>query len=245
MKRLLFSSPWPFLPSALSIFILLACATALPADEPNEAEKLFRDMEKKINSAKTIEFRFEGKTEFKDKDNNGEFKYTLLLGEGNKCYLEGSMKVVLTYKGAAICDGKKLVITEGKAARVADAPKDLNVNLRFEIARLGLIMGSDLALYDLRYFQPKSPNYKAKFFRLGEKEKIGGKEAQEIRYTVATSGVSEISVNLWLDAKTNLPLKRVSATSDVGVFSGKTITEMYDLILDGKIDDKKFELPKE
>jgi hypothetical protein len=54
--------------------------------EPNEAEKLFRDMEKKVTSAKSLECEFEAKMEGGPKMLG--VKGTLALAEGNKCLLD-------------------------------------------------------------------------------------------------------------------------------------------------------------
>jgi hypothetical protein len=242
MKRFFLSGVW----LVLCIVILLACAPALPAGEPNEAEKLFRAMEKKINSVKTIECRFEGKKQVNfDK---GEFKGTLLLGEGNKCYLEGTMMSLpgLIEKGTTICDGTKMyVITDGKPAAVHDAPKDLNAQIRAALAQTGLRLQASVSingtLHDLKQFL--APDRKSTEFRLGKKGKVGGKESHWIQYTLPGGVGSDIRVNLWLDAETDLPLKRTLNWSSLT--STIYITETYtDLILDGKIDAKKLELPK-
>ena len=80
---------------------------------------------------------------------------------------------------------------------------------------------------------------------MARKRKSGDKEAQEGQY-VLTIGKEKVTLasSVWLDTKTNLPLKRVmTATIDkVNI----TLTESCSkLILDPKVDPKKFELPKE
>ncbi len=87
-------------------------------------------------------------------------------------------------------------------------------------------------------------------FKLGEKGRIGLHEARLIQYALVTKGLevrtgkTRFAVSLWLDVKTNLPLKRVVVPLEEGLEF--ILTETYrSLTLDEKIDPAKFELPKE
>ncbi len=85
--------------------------------------------------------------------------------------------------------------------------------------------------------------YKVSEFKMGKKEPIGGHEAQAIHYrlTVDFRKSESMDVMLWLDAKTNLPLKREIrplTEQEAGV-----LNETYSKVtLDGKLDPKLFEL---
>lgn len=80
--------------------------------------------------------------------------------------------------------------------------------------------------------------------RLGKKEKASGREAQQVEYAVSVRGVKgPLTATVWVDVKTNLPLKR-ALTLDAGK-ERVTVTETYtNLTLDGKIADKEFALPE-
>jgi outer membrane lipoprotein-sorting protein len=228
------------------MLVPLVLVLALHA-EPNEAEKLFRDMEKKVTSAKSLECALEGKI---SGANNLSIKGSLAFEEGNKTHLEMNNDFAgkaTTY--TIISDGTKMQASvDGKSQGKQDTPKELGEARKVMFARAGLLVpffsfsagppdkaDKELKVDDL---------FKVADFKLGKKEKIGDHEAQEIQYTLTTKTTKEpLTVHLWIDTKTNLPLKRVF-TVPMGDNKG-TMTETYSkLILDGKIDPKKFELPK-
>jgi hypothetical protein len=80
---------------------------------------------------------------------------------------------------------------------------------------------------------------------LGAAEKVGGRNAKVVRYWFGDRVKGGVEVTLWVDAKTQLPLKRVvDLGKNRGVVSG-IITESYHgFALSPKIDRKAFELPK-
>jgi outer membrane lipoprotein-sorting protein len=214
------------------------------AGGPNEAEKLFRDMEKKLASAKTMEVAFDAKVEG---GQGAQQQGTLLFASGNKCYLEMSGNLgSKNAKAVMISDGAKMITSDGaKILKVHDVPKDLTDRLRASISRTGFLFAW--------FFSTKGPDdkqefridedYKVSDFVLVKKEKIGDQEAQVIRYALALPETNySISVSVWLNVKNNLPLKRVTTIKGVntGIFS-ETYTK---LALDPDLDLKKFELPK-
>ena len=108
--------------------------------EPNEAEKLFRDMEKKVNSAKTLECEFELKIE------GGlvklSVKGTLALAEGNQCHLDAKVEGDgQTQTRMLISDGKKMHgVKDGKPDQEEDTPKHLGELTRALITRIGPLL---------------------------------------------------------------------------------------------------------
>jgi outer membrane lipoprotein-sorting protein len=78
-------------------------------------------------------------------------------------------------------------------------------------------------------------------------EKVGERAAQKIKFTrtiTAKEGAAGVveHVTLWIDKETGLPLQRewVTDTRD----DPQPVRETYsDVVLDGKIDSKKFDLP--
>jgi hypothetical protein len=81
-------------------------------------------------------------------------------------------------------------------------------------------------------------------FRLGKEEDIGDHKTQaiEFRFKYTVSGGTWPAESLWIDKKSNLPVKlhrviRGELTDD--------ITELYEAIdIDQPVDDKEFELPR-
>jgi outer membrane lipoprotein-sorting protein len=72
---------------------------------------------------------------------------------------------------------------------------------------------------------------------------VGDQEAHVIHYKLKDS-YPPLRVSLWLDAKTNLPLRRVVVWG--GVAGDHTTAETYSVLtLDAKVDAKRFELRKE
>jgi outer membrane lipoprotein-sorting protein len=71
-----------------------------------------------------------------------------------------------------------------------------------------------------------------------------GSEARRLDYQVAIKGLDHLlSVALWLDLKTGLPVKRTVTEEIAG--EKKTLVETYrNLTLDQKVDASKFDLPK-
>jgi outer membrane lipoprotein-sorting protein len=230
------------------MLVPLVLVLALHA-KPNEAEKLFGDMEKKINSAKTLECAIELKLESSVEKQNFNAKGELALGEGNKSRFEmsgesGGKKG----KSTEVADGVKLVIlVTDKPKHTIEVPKTRNDWFRAKLARIGLTQMEVASGPGTP--TPKEFNidviYGVSDFKLGKKEKVGDQEAQVIEYTLRFKPTeTPMTVNVWLDTKTNLPLKRVvTATKDK---EKTTFTETFsNFKVDEKIDPKKFELPKD
>jgi outer membrane lipoprotein-sorting protein len=82
-----------------------------------------------------------------------------------------------------------------------------------------------------------------KDFKLGAKEKIGDKTTQVVTYQLDFDGTSA-KMSVWIDTKTQLPLKRVVAVDQGGQMF--RITETYSTFaIDPKLDSKLFEIPKQ
>jgi outer membrane lipoprotein-sorting protein len=221
----------------------LVLLLVLPGAEPNEAEKLFRQMETKLAKAKTVDCAYEARVEA---DEAVTMKGTLLLGEGNKFRWEvnfesGGMKEKFTWVG----DGAKMtVILNGDAKPPEDVDKEGGVFWRAAVARTTMISFFwDHWWADDEYLQLSA-------FKLRKKEMIDKQEVQVVQYTLTLKKAKEekVEVSVWIDTKTQLPLKRVLTGSMPGSMLGKkmTITETYTKFeIDGKIDPKQFELPKE
>jgi len=228
----------------------LVLLLVVPGADKDDAEKLFRQMEAKLMKAKTVDCAFDAKVEA---DKTGTLKGAVLLGEGNKVRIEmsnesGGMKGEET----VISDGTKSKASD-KGALTTDVPKWLGEAVRAAVARCGVAL---LSVLGPRPADPEKEfpekefkideHFQVSDFKLGKKEMVNKQEAQAVQYTLTLKKPKKekIEVSVWIDPKTQLPLKRVLT----GTLDGKkmTITETYTKMeIDGKIDPKQFELPKE
>jgi hypothetical protein len=237
------------------MFAPLVLLLALPGAEPNEAEKLFRQMEDKMMKAKSVECVGETKEE---QDADGTIVIRLrpytLCSEGNKGRIELTIKLTdKTHKIIHIADGTKTATTfDGKSEDPKLIPKFFPKVLRAHITRGSPSLNSIL-LGDDPIEQPKEfkldEEFKVSDFKLGKKEMVGKQEAQVVEFKTVSKQMPDtpIKVMVWLDTKTQLPLKRVAVytLTDGNRKATYTTTETYTkLELDGKIDPKQFELPK-
>jgi outer membrane lipoprotein-sorting protein len=229
----------------LTIIVLLA----VPADAPKEADQPLRRVEEKLAKAKSLHLEFEAVLEASD-GKSGKIKGTLDSQEGGKARLEMTGEVAdkkLTM--LMVSDGKKMSTTGlGPASEPKDTPKKLDEIFRAIVARSGVLLPLFVAESVRDGEKPKEPDidemFKVSDVKLGKKEKVAGREAQAVEYKLTMKGTkAPLAATVWLDPKTDLPLKRVLKGMQDG--ETMTITETYtDLTLDKKIEAKMFELPK-
>ena len=229
--------------------------------QDKEAEKLFRDMEKKIKRAKALEiaftFQLNGKTA----------KGSLLLTQEDKAQLRVRSHYYPGVQGKPtfelISDGKRFktkgakigVASSGipyidpeEEATAGDTGKGFHKICAVVLSRGGV----GYFFYTLPYWiqgdggvDPDAPESKMTVydFKARGTEKVGERQAKVLRYRFGKGGKRDAEITLWIDAKTGLPLKRVFF-NETGVFEGR-ITETYsEFNLNPKIDAKAFELPK-
>jgi outer membrane lipoprotein-sorting protein len=228
----------------------LLAAALVPAvkAQENDAEKLFREMEKKVNSAKAVRVASDDKADAR----GVRLKLILVFAEGNKCRLEHEFTGDLQglegkpVKVITISDGAKLLSTEnGKPRPKDDAPTDLTRMLQGSISRCGMSVQWLTGLDGKKQGFKIDEDFKVTDFVLGDKEKVGEHEAQVVRYNLSLRGKVKLSVSVWLDAKTKLPLKRVTTIPDKEE-QKLTVTETFtQLTLNPKLEPKVFELPKD
>lgn len=240
----------------------LLAATLLSAAHAQEkdAEKLFRDMEKKIKDAKAFEvvftYQLEGKTT----------KGSLLLTNDNKTRLRLNGPFYFGVKNKAkfelVSDGKqfktkgaRLVVgSNGQAGFDVDGQSEGKIGKRFHALHAVIFSrgGMGFTVLGLPYFvetqEDIDPDKEASKmtvydFKFGAAEKVGERQAKVLHYRFGKGGKGDAEITLWIDAESGLPLKRVFF-NESGVFEGR-ITEMYSVFnLNPKIDAKVFELPK-
>jgi outer membrane lipoprotein-sorting protein len=221
----------------LALLVLILAAAPARAQE-SEAEKLYRAMEKKILAAKSLALEFNSQNTVDDK--KFTVKGTIYVAAGNKTRLELESELFGL--------GKTLIVTNGESryakvgALVFDKgpfPPKGEVLLAL-IARFGATnaaMEKKIATADL------GKDWPVKNFKLGVKEMVGKREAQVVQYQIQykkSGNLAEVSV--WIDTKTQLPLKRAMAGKDKKTIGD--LVETYGVFtVDGKLDGKLFDIP--
>jgi outer membrane lipoprotein-sorting protein len=214
----------------------------------NDAEKLFRAMQAKINEANAIQAAFD--VELKANGEVAKGKGSLLFTKEN----EARFKMTVDEKGkevttAGTSDGKRMKFAKSPEA-IAKAesdptPKELHSLLATMVSGPGLWLtyeGEYLNGAAAGFFKFAVEGIRLVAFEAGAPEKVGGRDAKVVSYLLAgLPGVTAYHVTVWIDAQTWLPLKRTLVP--VGFESGR-ITETCEFTLNPKIDAKAFELPK-
>ncbi|HBI45495.1 MAG TPA: hypothetical protein DDY78_21965 [Planctomycetales bacterium] len=189
--------------------------------------------------AKTLQCHFRVKV--------GTLSYegSLFLAEGKKARLaineatNGRPMRLLT-----VSDGVRLSYQDNgmPQPKFEDAPKNLNADILIWVARPGVFL-PQAPLPDVKTDDAKD-RFRVSSFTLGDKEKVGERETQRLEYQLTVKGQDEpLSVVIWLDPKTGLPIKRLVTSRTGG--QQTTVVETYEkLTLDEKVDVKKFDLPK-
>lgn len=226
-----------------SVLALLLLPALLRADD--DAEKRIRAMEKKLDLAKTIQVTFESRAEgLRD---SGTFNGTLTVTESNKMHLEGAIEIKGTkVDWKKISDGTKTT-EEGLDRGFRATSKSLTEDLRRSLTHGGFIMGTYMSA--ARDGEEFWMDFRASDFELGKPDNVGTRRAQIVasKLTPVAKGKTKVDITfsetIWLDAETNLPLKRVFTGNPDG--KKITFTETYEkFVLDPKVDAKLFELPK-
>ena len=224
--------------SAFSVLML----AGLGSVQQNDAEKLFRGMEKKVRDAKGVKMAFEIDAVL-DK-NNDKMRGVVTVTEGNKARLEVTGSPGGKQKNMTIIsDGKQAYYTASDAPKPETKPIEQNLSqTRPQIlARGGVFatfqIGPATEKFDIDKMMPVSD------FKLGKKEKVGTRDSQPVECTMKLDNGQIVQMTVWLDTQSNLPLKRVVvAPADKGVFR---VTEIYtEITLNPKVDGKMFEAPK-
>jgi outer membrane lipoprotein-sorting protein len=208
-----------------------ALARQTPLREPRPAEdvraeaegkKLFEALEQKLAGAKG--YRVEYESEVLTSMSHGRVKGTLALAPGNR------MKLVNEFapadpllhepdgKMTFVSDGKTLVLyntATGKPGKTEPVMDRVQETLTGWLIRIG-------------------------DFKRAGKEKVNGREANIITFTLTKGMVGKTSHKLWLDAETGLPLKQVVETQDrFGV-----VETYHNWELSPALPEETFALPK-
>jgi hypothetical protein len=186
-------------------FALLAALVPAFAVQGNDAEKLFRAMEKKITEAKSL--RVASDIDVKDKREGGTLKSSLALARGDK------LRLTMKGKGGGkelemeiACDGDKLLarMTPPGESKQEAVPKNLHALMSKVISRTGPVG----AFFIVRVGGPGAPKdpdpeklFNVKDFTMGEAAKVNGRDAKVLHYQIDIDGKESAKITLWLDAK--------------------------------------------
>lgn len=231
-------------------FALLALGACPAIAQENEAEKLFRSMEQQIRTAKTLQIHFDAIVTGAD-TKKGNVKGTLTLGEGDKLRAEAEGKLFgEESKFTLVSDGtdmKSFGYTQAPGKPKQDknetekSPKMIGAYFRDALPGHGFFV----SFLNMNARSKLAPDHiKLSDFKFAGEEKIGERNTQVIQYTATAKGKSAnvLSMKVWLDAKTKMPVKR---TMTGGGSDVTEVTEIYsEFTVDGNVDAKSFVLPK-
>jgi hypothetical protein len=214
------------------------------AAQDGGAEKLYRVMEKKVSEAKSLQVALVG--EMDSPAIKGKVNATIYATQRNKSRMEIDLEFGgISNKQLFISDGKARYMKQGDTGTLDANPKKGPEEGKL-IARIGITGAMMMA----RAVKPGEEEPEFDFdkdapvtnFKLGAKEKVGDSPAQVVTYQLDFNGKSA-QISVWIDTKTQLPLKRVVAVDpDAQMFR---ITETYSTFaLDPKLEPNLFEIPK-
>jgi outer membrane lipoprotein-sorting protein len=226
------------------ILALTLLAIGLPSSaQENEGEKLFRKLEQQVRSAKGLKVVFDVDGQFGKE--TAKTKGYLLVAEGNKGRLEIKTTVGdKTQMEQMIADGKDSAFLEGGKIVGERRPVDpasteaaLAIGIRAGVLAILQVGPDPKNKFDIDKVLPASD------FKLGAKEKIAEREAQVVTYKLAPPMGDPMQITLWIDTKTELPLKRTTLgkVKDVKMSAVEVYTEFA---VNPTFDAKIFELPK-
>ncbi len=222
----------------------------------NDAEKLYRTMEKAIRAAKSLKVVCDLVVFSAERGQIEKAQGTVQFAPGNKTLFEISGKNDNNTGGFGMViqsDGKEKVVIFAGGFVLSSGKKPtepyLNEMLESMIARVG-IMGTLVTLGSIKEFKDEDAKVSgvefdkilpASAFKWGAKASVGDVEIKVIEYNVIVAGQDKFKIRLWIDPKTMLPLRRHivdESTYDV-------MTEIYsEFALDPVLDMRLFEWPK-
>lgn len=222
--------------------VVVVAALAL-AQQPKDAKDWFEQMEKKVQSAKSVKVvstvSLEGAAKV-----DGEM--TVVMAEGNKLNMKASSKVPGQATGdydKVISDGKKAATDTSKKPgfNFRDTEKDLNSKCVSLLLRAAVFTAVDELT--MPNSQPKIEDLTLNNWKKGATEKVGRQTAQIIEYDCNIKNVPvPLKCKMWIDTETMLPLKRTLVVGGGGMEF--RYTEVFnEFTINQKVDDKSFQLP--
>ncbi len=224
---------------------ILALVVAQPAGA-DDARAVFDRMERTVLACKTLHVRAD-LPDLGGKDVTAR----LVVARGNKMRLELGVPATAGGRRTAttVSDGA-LLRTPGAVPRRDDAAPARLTDIALAAVTRG---GIWLTLYPVLEHPTPSAGYKdfdrdrdlpVSAFRLGRREPVAGREAQEVGYVLRHQG-EDLAVSVWVDVRTHLPLRRVVRDPSGAGPAGVVLTEAYTRVgVDEKVEGTEFELPR-
>jgi outer membrane lipoprotein-sorting protein len=214
--------------------------------QDNEAQKLFRAMEKKITQAKAFRFAINIEAGH-DTLKPGSYRGSLLLTKDNKVRFKLSgVASGEAFNWEMVSNGKRVrlrpyaigVSEVAKEEETFRTPKKLHDHIVRMVSRLGVLPNVwRMPVSFVMAAEGTKDQLDMRGWQLRATEKIGAREAKVVRYKTD----DDSTFTVWIDAKTLLPLKRVSVFSPGS--GGFTATEIYTpFTVDPRIDAGAFDL---
>ena len=202
----------------------------------------------KLTKANTLQVLFETKVEGAK---TGSLKGTLTLAAGNKAYVDLTGELDgKPIKLRVVSDGvNQRTGVEEKDARRRPTPKGFNDTLTAAFtgdAQASITIVSLVPARGRRSHQNSRDVSRAgRFLKLGKawRWSMASRPRPPLNISSISRRDAPVQVTLWLDAKTNLPIRRIMRMMVQG--KSITFTENYpSFVLNGTVDGKLFELPK-
>jgi outer membrane lipoprotein-sorting protein len=228
----------------LVLLSLLATGTALTRAQEGEAQRLLGKMQNKIKSAKTIKATatIQGITP-------REYKVpvTLWVAEDNKARCEARTESLanIPIDILMVSNGKTVVFHTNFVKEDHPAPGELTATLIHGLADIGCGFAA-MSLSLAGDANPYIQGFVTSNYALGDKEVVGGRKAQSVRYIARHPQHSRRQlqkITVWIDTETFLPLKRVVRFEEDTV-SQRSEEHYLHWELDAKLGPRLFELPK-
>jgi outer membrane lipoprotein-sorting protein len=209
----------------------------------DDAQKLFDLLEQKLAAAKAIKIAFE--VEAKAPSGALSMKGILIITKDNRMRLIYDGQTEQKSKVTWISDGKTLAMQTELLDKTAKAskptPEQMHRVLSGCFSRASLVSGTNSIARPI----PSDPfQLKPSAFQAVTKEKIGDKAVNLIQFDSLTPAGNAMKCKLWLDTKTNLPVKRLMEFTTDGELRLRSAETYSEWTLDPAFPEGTFELPK-
>jgi outer membrane lipoprotein-sorting protein len=220
---------------------LVLCALTVSAQaQNNDAERLYRNFEKKLTEAKAFKLVFD----LNPDKNYPKVKGDLTLAAGNKMRYEFQAEEGgMNFKGILVSDGTTLslkgTLDREPVTKKGPTPKNFGINARTCWAR-----GGAYFIATNGQMPPDQGKLILKDFRMLPEQRLGERMARIIEFKIQ-EGEQDIHVcKIWFETKSKLPLKRTFEVSRDGKMT-LVATEFYTRWqFEPPLNDKMFELPR-
>jgi hypothetical protein len=238
-----------------------ALSGAAPTDPGDRAKQLFEAMERNVATGKSVQCNFEVKADLSEGRGPAEtlnLDGSLVVADGNRVRVEIRERTAGRPPfHLVVSDGRRWWWHDkGSPPHLVNKPPAANMSsdYRVSFARAGVLLPT-MPLPPVEAAGP-ADRFSITEFRLGSEKRVGGREARRVDYNLFVKGQTQpnggpmpFPVQLWLDAETSLPVKRVVTQKLVDgsgkAIAGMVITETYQKAASGDaVDPKTFELPK-